>query len=249
REGMNVVLVAHHEASLAETASNIRALPGKSISIASDVSKLKNVEHIAESALEAFGAVHLLCNNAGVGPFGSTKETTLAEWEWILSVNLWGVIHGVHVFLPLFEEQGEGHINTTASESALYAVPYLADYNTSKFAVLGLMQSLARELHASQSKITASVLCPGAVKTKLLDDARKRPEAAQRATALSEKTNAFRGIVEQVVRDGMDPEDVATRVLAGIRDGRFWIFSHEHVPETAMKQSEEMLKTGGLIDL
>lgn len=249
REGMNVVLVAHHEASLAQIAAEISDLGGNTLPVTADVSKLDDVQRVAEKAVDTFGAVHLLCNNAGVGPFGSTRETTIAEWEWILSVNLWGVIHGLHVFLPLFEEQGEGHIYATASESGLYGVPYLAAYNTSKFAVVGLMQTLARELRASQSKVSASVLCPGAVKTHLLDDARERPEEAQRRTEVSERTEAFRGLVEQVVHDGMDPEEVAARVLNGIKGGKFWIFSHEHVPHTALKQSEEMMTTGQLSDL
>ena len=137
KAGMNLVLVGHHEPPLEETAS---LLIGKSIIVKADVSNLEDVQHVADETISAFGAAHLLCNNAGVGPFAMTQETTIEEWEWVLSVNLWGVIHGVHVFLPLFEAQKEGHIYATASESGLYGVPFLAAYNTSKFADVGLMQ-------------------------------------------------------------------------------------------------------------
>ncbi|MEM1363167.1 MAG: SDR family NAD(P)-dependent oxidoreductase [Pseudomonadota bacterium] len=109
REGMTVVLVAHHVRSLAETATEISKTGGGSLAVAADVSEIEDMKHVADSAIDAFGAVHLLCKNASVGPFGTAQETTLAEWEWVLSVNLWGVIHGIYVFLPLFEDRQEGH--------------------------------------------------------------------------------------------------------------------------------------------
>ncbi|MCL6286185.1 SDR family NAD(P)-dependent oxidoreductase [Ruegeria sp. 2012CJ41-6] len=249
KSGMNVVLVGHHQPPLDDTAAAILAMGGKSVTVTADVSKLDDVQRVANEAIRAFGAVHLLCNNAGIGPFASTAETTIAEWEWVLSVNLWGVIHGIHVFLPIFEAQGEGHINATASESGLYGTPYLAAYNTSKFAVIGLMQSLARDLRATQSDVTASVLCPGAVKTHILDSARERPDTAQRPVEVSAETHAFRDLVNDAVANGMPPEDVAACVVDGIRKGQFWIFSHDHVPETAFKQSEAMLYERRLIDL
>lgn len=235
KAGMNLVLIGHHTPPLEETAS---LLMGNSIIVRADVSNLKDIQHVADETIRAFGAVHLLCNNAGVGPFAATQETTIEEWEWILSVNLWGVIHGVHVFLPLFEAQNEGHIYATASESGLYGVPFLAAYNTSKFAVVGLMQSLERDLRASGSSVTCSVLCPGATHTHLVDG--ERPVAAERNTPISEETSTFQKQVAQVVKDGMDPEAVAERVLEGMRKKQFWHFSHDHVPQKALKQAQVM---------
>ncbi|MFA3919397.1 SDR family NAD(P)-dependent oxidoreductase [Ruegeria hyattellae] len=235
KAGMNLVLVGHHRPPLEETASS---LMGDSIIVKADVSNLEDVQHVAEETIHAFGAAHLLCNNAGVGPFAATQETTIEEWEWVLSVNLWGVIHGLHVFLPLFEAQNEGHIHATASESGLYGVPFLAAYNTSKFAVVGLMQSLERDLRATGSSVTSSVLCPGATNTHLVDG--ERPVAAQRDVPVSEKTDAFQEEVARVVEDGMDPETVAECVLEGIRKKQFWHFSHDQVPQTALKQAEVM---------
>lgn len=235
KAGMNLVLVGHHTPSLDETAAS---LIGNSICVKADVSNLEDVQHVADETIRTYGAVHLLCNNAGVGPFAATQETTIAEWDWILSVNLWGVIYGIHVFLPLFEAQNEGHIYATASESGLYGVPFLAAYNTSKFAVVGLMQSLERDLRAFGSKVTSSVLCPGATHTHLVDS--ERPNLARRSAPVSEETDAFRKVVAQVVEDGMDPETVAECVLGGIQKGQFWHFSHDHVPQTALEQAELM---------
>lgn len=249
REEMNLVLVGHHQESLDDTAADIAVLGVRSITVVADVSKLDDMQRVAYEATRAFGTVSLLCNNAGVGPFASTAETTMAEWEWVLSVNLWGVIHGIHVFLPLLEAQGQGHITATASESGLYGVPYLAAYNTSKFAVVGLMQSLARDLRASGSDVTASVLCPGAVRTHILESARERPETAERSAALSPATAAFGEMVRDAVSDGMEPEAVGACILEGIRNGQFWIFSHDHVPQTAFRQATAMLESNRLIDL
>lgn len=249
REGMNIVLVGRHQENLDDTATAIDATGAQSTTVVADVSKLEDVQHVADRAIGAFGKVSMLCNNAGVGPFGSAAETTMEEWQWVLAVNLWGVIHGVHVFLPLFEAQAEGHIYATASESGLYGIPCLAAYNTSKFAVVGLMQSLARELQLTKSKVTASVLCPGAVQTHILDSARERPEDTKRTAELSPETAAFSRAVENAVANGMDPEAVAECVLAGIRNQQFWIFSHDHVPETAFRQAEAMLRERKLIDL
>lgn len=249
RKEMNVVLVGRHLKSLQDTASSVVDAGGRCITVSADVSKLADVQRTADEAVDAFGAVHLLCNNAGVGPFATTAETTIEEWEWVLAVNLWGVIHGIHVFLPRFEAQGEGHICSTASESGLYGTPFLSAYNTSKFAVVGLMQSLARDLRSTESKVTASVFCPGAVQTSILDNARDRPEPARRRSTVSAATASFAAAVETAIRHGMDPEAAAACVVDGIGRGQFWIFSHQHVPQTALRQAEEMANENRLIDL
>ncbi|MEM8958724.1 MAG: SDR family NAD(P)-dependent oxidoreductase [Pseudomonadota bacterium] len=249
REEMNLVPVGHHREGLVDTALAIAGLGGRSITVRADVSKFRDRERMADEATGAIGTVSRLCNNAFVGPFASSAETTMAEWDWVLSGNLWGVIHGMHVFLALFEAQGEGHIYTTASESGLYRLPFLAAYNTSKSAVVGLMQSLACDLRASRSPVTASVPCPGAVRTHILDSARERPETATRSAALPPPTDAFGEMVCDAGSDGMDPEAVGACVLEGIRKGQFWIFSHEHVPQSAFHQAKAMLEENRLIDL
>ncbi len=248
-QGMNVVLVGRHQAPLDETAALVAGAGGQSVTVTADVSQLGDVERVADEATSAFDAVHLLCNNAGIGPFGTAAETTIEEWKWILDVNLWSVIHGIHVFLPRFEAQGEGHICSTASEGGLYSPPFLAAYNTSKFAVVGLMQSVARELQALGSNVTASVYCPGAVHSNILQTSENRPASAKRSAELSPATEAFRGIVTEVVSTGMDPAAAAACVIDGIQRDQFWIFSHDHVPKVALRQAEEMASTRTLSDL
>lgn len=249
RQGMNVALVGRRQDSLDETASLVADMGAHSTTVIADVSKLIDVQRMADEAISTFGAVHLLCNNAGVGPFATTAETSIEEWKWVLDVNLWGVIHGLHVFLPQFEAQGEGHICSTASESGLYGTPFLSAYNTSKFAIVGMMQSLARDLRASGSKVTASVYCPGAVHTRIIENSRNRPAAAMRSVEVSTATASFGRLVNEAINNGMDAEAAAACVIEGIRRGQFWIFSHEHVPQTAFRQAEEMLSARTLMDL
>ena len=249
KEGMKLVLAGKNLAPLEATAEIAAGLGAECLCVAADVAQLDDMRDVAAQALERFGHVHLLCNNAGVGPFGSVGETSMDDWRWILSVNLMGPIHGVHVFLPIMEKQGVGHICSTASESGLYGTPFLGAYNVSKFGVVGLMQSLARDLKAAGSPVTASVFCPSAVKTAILDSARDQPAAARAAHAEGEATKAFKQMVGQVIADGMAPENAAAVVIEAIKAEKFWIFSHPHVPETALKQATAMAERGTLTDL
>ncbi len=249
KEGMKLVLAGCNRDTLEETAGLLSGPNAECLCVQTDVSRLGDVQRLADKTLERFGEVHLLCNNAGVGPFGTTEETPMEVWQWALSVNLWGPIYGVHVFLPIMEKQGVGHICSTASESGLYGVPCLAAYNVSKFGVVGLMQSLARDLRAAHSPVTASVLCPGAIKTRLVDSDRNRPELKKVLQSESRATLDFKQAVEHAVDEGMDPNDVAKIVIAAIKKDQFWIFTQPHVPETALRQATEMAKRNVLIDL
>jgi NAD(P)-dependent dehydrogenase (short-subunit alcohol dehydrogenase family) len=249
RAGMKLVLAGYKRGPLEDTAEIVTGAGAPCLCVPVDVSRLQDVEHLAEKALERFGHVHLLCNNAGVAPFGSVGETSMDDWRWVLSVNLWGAIHGVHVFLPVMEKQGVGHICSTASESGLYGTSFLGAYNVSKFGVIGLMQSLERDLRASRSPVTASVFCPGAVKTSILDSARDQPPEARAAHSESAATRAFRTNVAHAVAEGMDPESAAGIVIEAIGRDQFWIFSHPHVPETARRQAVAMAQDNSLIDL
>jgi NAD(P)-dependent dehydrogenase (short-subunit alcohol dehydrogenase family) len=249
QEGMKLVLAGYNLEPLEATGEIVSRDGAECLCVPTDVSQLSDVQRLAVKALERFGHVHLLCNNAGVGPFGTAQETSIEEWQWVLSVNLWGPIHGIHVFLPIMEKQGVGHIYCTASESGLYGTSCLAAYNVSKFGVVGLMQSLARDLRATQSPVTASVLCPSAVKTNIIDSTRDQPPAARAAHSESEATRQFKGLVQHAIADGMDPNDVARIVIEAIKRNQFWIFSHPHVPETALRQATAMAEKNSLIDL
>ena len=158
--GANIVMADVEAASLEAARSEVAATGAEAIGVPTDVTKEDQVEALADTAWDRFGAVHVVCNNAGVLIRGSMLDADRKDWEWILGVNLWGVIHGVRAFAPRMAASGEeGHIVNTASEAGHFAGDGYSVYNTSKFAVVGLTESLARDLR--NTKIGVSMLCPG----------------------------------------------------------------------------------------
>jgi NAD(P)-dependent dehydrogenase (short-subunit alcohol dehydrogenase family) len=144
--------------------------------IQTDVSDIASVENLARTALEKYGTVHVVCNNAGIGPLAPVKDLTLDDWRWMLGVNLWGVIHGVHTFLPILSANPDGgHIVNTASMAGLVAHARLGAYSTAKYGVVALTEVLAEELAADGSRVGVSVLCPGTVRTNIGMSSRNRP--------------------------------------------------------------------------
>jgi NAD(P)-dependent dehydrogenase (short-subunit alcohol dehydrogenase family) len=198
------------------------------IGVRTDVSKPEDVEKLAEQTLDAFGAVHLVCNNAGVaGAWAPTWENTLDDWNWIMGVNLWGVIHGVRTFLPIMLQNDEdGHIVNTASLAGV--MPGRGIYGVTKQAVVALSESLYNDLKVANSKIGVSVLCPGWVNTKILDADRNRPsELAHAAAALPDaQREAMEEMIRNFLKNGLDPSAVADQVLQGIREEQMYILTH-----------------------
>ncbi len=228
--GMKVVLSDIEQPALERTCSALRAGGADVHAVATDVSRPEQVEQLAEQTLRAYGAVHILCNNAGVGgPGGGPSWTSsLKDWQWILGVNLMGVVHGIRTFLPIMIKQGtEAHIVNTASLAGL--VPSMMPlYCTTKFAVVGLSESLHFELIRGGLKPRISVLCPGWVDTNILDSQRNRPaelanDAPPPVTAVG---RAVREWVGEQLRQGLTPRAVGEQVLAAIRDERFYILTH-----------------------
>jgi NAD(P)-dependent dehydrogenase (short-subunit alcohol dehydrogenase family) len=245
--GMKLVLSGYSRAPLEAVASDLSDT--ETMCVTADVAKLEDVQALADAAVDRFGQVHLLCNNAGVGMAGTVHETSMEDWRWTLSINLWGPIHGVQVFLPIMERQGVGHICSTASESGLYGTAFLGAYNVSKFGVVGLMQSLERDLRVRQSPVKASVFCPSAVHTAITDSARNRPPDSLSQHSESVATQDFMAMVGDAIAGGMAPNQAADFVIDAIRNDRFWIFSHPHVPATALRQAEAMANDGSLVEL
>ena len=163
--GMKVVLADVREEPLEQAAAELRDGGGQAIAVRTDVTRLDEVEALAAATLAEFGAVHVLCNNAGVGGFARIADTTIDDWRWTLEIDLWGPIHGVKTFLPIIEAQDEGHINSTSSMAGLLAAPRLGAYNVAKHGVVALMATLERELRGEHSPVRTSVLCPGVVNT------------------------------------------------------------------------------------
>ncbi len=229
REGMKVVLADVEEAALLETAEAMEKGGAPVLAVRTDVSRFKEVEALAQKTVEAFGAVHLLFNNAGVGGGGLTWQTTIKDWHWVLGVNLWGVIHGIRAFVPMMIDQGtEGHVVNTSSLAGLASGPGQAAYKVSKHGVVSLSETLYHELTLTGTKIGVSVLCPGFVSTRIMDaernrpaDLRNRPEEEVRTPDHEMWVQFFRNKVEQ----GLPPDRVADLVMAAIRDRKFYILT------------------------
>ena len=174
-EGMKLVLADIEEPELARSVDELKAAGAEVIGVRTDVARIEDVQALRERAREAFGAVHVVCNNAGVAG-GSVIDSPIEMWQWVLGVNLWGVIHGCNVFLPDLLEQDEGHIVNTASIAGLGGAAGLGVYCTSKFAVVGLSESLHHDLAARSSHVGVSVLCPGFVNTRIFESDRNMPD-------------------------------------------------------------------------
>jgi NAD(P)-dependent dehydrogenase (short-subunit alcohol dehydrogenase family) len=167
-----------------------------------------------------------LCNNAGVVTAGPLQSLSLGDWEWVLGVNLWGAIHGVKTFLPILLEQDEAHVVSTASTAGLVAAPHLGPYNVSKFGVVALMETLAREMGVTKARVGVSVLCPGPIDTRIVDAERNRPDVLRAGHVETREERAFLTGAKGQLAEGLAPERVAELVLAAVRAERFWILTH-----------------------
>ncbi len=227
REGMRIVAADLDEAGMAET---LKGLEG--IAVRTDVTDLAQVQALADRAWAAFGGVHVLCNNAGVAVWGGLETASHRDWQWVLGVNLWGVIHGVEAFVPrMIEQKTEGHVVNTASMAGLVASQGLGVYNTSKYAVVGLSETLAKDLRPYG--IGVSVLCPLGVATRIRDSERNRPPALRNA-------HVARAEPIQLLGRTLPPENVADLVVAAIRGNHLYVIPHEESLEAIRKRFQRI---------
>ena len=227
-EGMRVVLADVEEQPLARSASALKAQGAEVLAVPTDVSSASDVAALAQKTLDAFGAVHIVCNNAGVFTGGLSWEGSIADYNWVLGVNTWGVIHGIRSFVPiLLEQDTEGHIVNTSSMAGVTTIPYAAIYHMSKHAVLALSECLHHELALRGSKVNVSVLCPEMVATQIETSARNRPASLQPESGPTESEE--RKLVEQgmaeAIKKGVSPVEIANRVFRAIQEERFYILS------------------------
>lgn len=228
REGMKVVC-ADMEAARAEAeAKRLSEAGAEVLAVACDVRDPVAVEGLRDRTLSHFGAVHVLVNNAGVAPAGPMLETTPADWRWIVDVNLLGVAYGVTAFGPVMKEAGEGHIVNTASEAGLVSSAVLGMYTATKHAVVGLSESLYRELEGTG--VGVHCLCPNLVRTKIFESERNRDDGAEMRVA---ETATLAPLREAIAALGISPEDVAGDVVEAMRNDRFWIFTHPTTKQSA----------------
>ena len=244
REGMHVALADIDQASLDVTAAELRMLGVEAIGIRTDVSKATEVDALAARVVTELGGVHVVCNNAGISPLGAAWENTLADWEWMLGVNLWGVIHGVRAFTPLLLAQDEGHIVNTASVAGLINPPGSAMYNVTKHAVVALTETLFHDLAGRNSKVGCSVLCPAYVPTGIADSERSRPAAlANPGATKSAEQQAREDMLKKAVRSGrLSADDIGAAVLAAVKEERFYILTHPRIKGAIQARMEDILE-------
>lgn len=244
REGMRVALADVDEANLAHTAQAARALGVEALAVRVDVAKGAEVDAFAARTVAVFDGVHVVCNNAGVSPVGAAWENSVADWEWTLGVNLWGVIHGVRAFVPQLIAQGEGHVVNTASVAGLISPPGLGVYNVTKHAVVALSETLQHDLRLRGANVGVSVLCPAYVPTGIADSERSRPSALANAPrAQSDAQRAADAMMRKAVASGkISADQVATTVVDAIRRERFYILTHARITPAIRARMEDILE-------
>jgi len=233
REGMKLVLADVQRDALDRAVEELKAQGASVIAAVCDVRKGEQVQALADAAVAEFGGVHLLFNNAGVGSGGLIWENTEADWEWVMGVNVWGVIHGVRIFTKLMlaaaakDPSFEGHIVNTASMAGLLNAPAMGVYNVSKHAVVSLSETLQHDLQLVGAPIGASVLCPYFVPTGISQSHRNRPEDVGMTARPTASQLAAQAMTDKAVSSGkVSAQDVAELTFKAIADGQFYIYSH-----------------------
>ncbi len=237
--GLNVVMADVDAAALATAAARVRDRGVEAHEIICDVSDETSVQAMAASAIERFGQVHVVCNNAGVTSPADAWTGPLSSWQWVLGVNLWGVIHGVRAFLPHLMANGEGHIVNTASIAGLLP-GFGASYDAGKHAVVALTEDLYREMQSSGLAIGVSVLCPGWVRTGIVDAERNWPAALGEQPPPAAGREVMLKYVRRAIDEGTTPAAVADLVADAIAQPRFWIFPDPDFVELCIQRWHEI---------
>jgi len=236
-EGMHVVIADIEKPVLDATAAELGV-----VGAVTDVSDAASVQALADEVVDRFGAVHLVANNAGVGGGGRIRDCSLDDWNWVLGVNLMGVVHGVHAFLPLLLANPDGgHIVNTASMAGHIAPPGLGPYTTSKFAVVGLSEVLAAELEQDGAAVHVSVVCPGFVRTNIYDSQRNRPAALGPAPERPLFTDDAMAMIDAA---SIDPSVVADAVVDAVQHDRFWVFTHPDLMASIESRLQRIVDAG-----
>ncbi len=228
-EGMRLVLADIEEGALEASATGLRESGAEVLAVQTDAGDAASMDALGEQALAHYGSVHIVCNNAGVGARGRMWDLSVNDWEFVLRVNLWGVIHGVRVFAPHLIEQDEGHIVNTGSMAGLVSVAGAGAYNVSKHGVVTLSETLYGELQDAGSNVGVSVLCPGIIRTNLRNSERNRPAHLRDLDPeeVQARTENTPGYSDRVRLEALSTEWAAECVLEGIKANRFYILTHE----------------------
>ncbi len=244
-EGMNVVIadvdadaLTKAQAALASS-SNAQVL-----AVQLDVTNRAQFAEVADAVAETLGPVHVLCNNAGVYRGGTLDAVTYEDWDWVMGVNVGGVVNGIQTMLPRMRAEGTGHIVNTASMAGVVPSAGLGVYNTSKFAVVGLSEALRMDLEPHG--IGVSVLCPGMVRTRILESERTRPEQFDPADAAAQQAAAAHSeIMHLAMGAGIEADEVAELVVQGIKENRLYLFPHPELKASAAGRMEALMGAFG----
>ena len=247
--GMRLVLADVQQDALKQTEASATALGADVMSHVCDVRRGDEVESLAQAAVKRFGAIHVVFNNAGVGAGGLIWESTQQDWEWVLGVNLWGVIHGVRVFTPLMlasakaDPNFEGHIINTASMAGLLTPPAMGIYNVSKHAVVALTETLYHDLSLIDAPIGVSVLCPYFVPTGISHSDSVRPSDTQATTQPTRSQQVSQAMLEKAVSAGkISAAEVAQITFDAIKAGQFYIYSHPQALGNGERRMQDILQ-------
>jgi NAD(P)-dependent dehydrogenase (short-subunit alcohol dehydrogenase family) len=249
QRGMKVAIADVEAETCARAVEALRREDIEAIGTACDVSDREALAEAASRTFAEFGKVHLLCNNAGVSRAGAIETIAASDWDWVIGVNLKGLIHGLQLFLPHMKAHGEaGHIVNTASINGVARAPLAGPYSATKFAVVGLSEVLAAEL--AETPIGVSVLCPSWVKTRMLDNGRNRPTRFGGPIKLdADNANAERNArYAKALESGLDPAHVAQLVIGAIEARRLFVFTHAETRAAVERYHEQMLEGFDALD-
>jgi NAD(P)-dependent dehydrogenase (short-subunit alcohol dehydrogenase family) len=239
-EGMHVAL--GDLADTGELLAQVQAKGVRAVSFRLDVSQADDVERFAQLVDRDLAGADVVCNNAGVSPLGAAWEASLGDWQWIIGVNLWGVIHGVRSFVPRLMARGGGHVVNTASVAGIINPPGSGAYNVTKHAVVALSETLHHDLRERGSAVGVSVLCPAYVPTGIADSERNRP-AGLAAGAKSPETRAREQMLRKAVASGrLSADDVARAVVQAVKEERFYILTHPRIKGAIRARMEDILE-------
>ena len=239
-EGMKIVIADIEEGPLKEAEGELTGSGAEAIGVVTDVSDAASVRELRDRALERFGAVHLVHNNAGIGTGGPIWDFSEEDWRWIIGVNQWGVIHGIATFVPLLMEQGEGHVVNTASIAGLTTTAFLGPYHATKFAVVAMSEVLYKDLQTAGSPVGVSVLCPGFVQTRIAESDRNRPPWAPERNV--EGAEELRAVIQAMVDGGITPAAAADKVIDAVKTNTFYILTHPELTEAIQIRCDDMVQ-------
>lgn len=234
--GMKIVLADINDNRLRTVEAELGEAGSEVLPVVCDTTSAASVQALAEAALDRFGAVHVLCNNAGVAGGGDPWDGSLDMWNWVIDVNLYGVIHGVRAFLPIMRDQGQGHIVNTASMAAFLAMPGYVAYTASKHAVLGLSEGLYAEQQALGGQIGVSVLCPGFVKTHLMSEPTWAPGSSGPTATENLVVQGVEQMLTEGIKTGLAPREVGKLVADAIEAEQFYILTDTSMTETVLNR-------------